>query len=84
MLYEVITASEAMVLQLDAHLAHVGQLIEYQLGMNVANVPGTGAAGGLGAGLMAFTNARLQPGFEIVITSYSIHYTKLYESGATP
>ncbi len=59
-------ASEAMVLQLDAHLAHVGQLIEYQLGMNVANVPGTGAAGGLGAGLMAFTNARLQPGFEMV------------------
>jgi glycerate kinase len=36
-----------------------------EFGRDLSRVPGSGAAGGLGFGLMAFANARLQPGFEL-------------------
>lgn len=52
---------------LDASLAHLAALIERDLGRRVAQVPGAGAAGGLGAGLLAFANARLLPGAELVL-----------------
>lgn len=51
---------------LDAALHRFGELLERDLGQDVMVVPGAGAAGGLGAGLMAFTNARLRPGADIV------------------
>ena len=41
--------------------------IKEQIGMDVLEVPGAGAAGGLGAGLMAFLNGTLKKGIEIVI-----------------
>ena len=56
-----------MVAQLDQNLAHYAAIIERDLGISVAQTPGAGAAGGLGAGLLAFTKAQLQPGVEIVI-----------------
>ncbi|KAB7787024.1 glycerate kinase [Bifidobacterium cebidarum] len=59
-------ATEAMVGQLDANLAHYAAMISSQLGRDVARMPGAGAAGGLGAGLLAFTNASMRPGVEIV------------------
>jgi len=60
---------------LDAGLDHYGNLIEKTFGMNVKSVPGAGAAGGLGAGLMTFLNAEMKPGFEIVreITNLEEH-----------
>jgi glycerate kinase len=55
-----------MVERLDGNLVHFSRLIRDQLGIEVAEVPGAGAAGGLGAGLMAFLNARLVRGFEMI------------------
>src|SRR5450759_2594177 len=55
-------ADEAAVRELDAALAHFAMVIERDLGKRVADVPGAGAAGGAGAGLMAFLDARLVPG----------------------
>jgi glycerate 2-kinase len=60
-------ATPEMVQTLDAALAHFAAVLREQLGVDVAEVPGAGAAGGLGAGLMAFCRATLQPGTEMVL-----------------
>ncbi|GAC1378486.1 MAG: glycerate kinase [Ktedonobacteraceae bacterium] len=60
-------ATPEMVAQLDAALAHYAQIIERDLGRSVKDVPGAGAAGGLGAALMAFLQATLRPGAQIVL-----------------
>jgi glycerate kinase len=62
-------ASPQMVAELDAALDHFSRKIQQSTGKDVAKTPGAGAAGGLGAGLMFFTNAKLQPGVEIVLTT---------------
>ncbi|MGD2033670.1 MAG: glycerate kinase [Bacteroidales bacterium] len=59
-------ADPGMVKKLDDHLAHLGRLIREKYFVDVTNVPGAGAAGGLAAGLMAFAGAELKPGFQIV------------------
>lgn len=51
---------------LDAGLAHFGQVLARDLGACVTDIPGAGAAGGLGAGLMAFAGGMLKPGFELI------------------
>jgi glycerate kinase len=60
-------ADAGTVERLDRNLAHFAQLISRDLGREVADIAGAGAAGGLGAGLLAFTNARLVRGVELVI-----------------
>lgn len=60
-------ATPAMVRRLDANLRKFALLIRRSLGVDVLHVPGAGAAGGLGGGLVAFTNARLKSGVDIVI-----------------
>lgn len=60
-------ATPDMVQQLDANLAHYAEVVSRQLGKDVQDVPGAGAAGGLGAGLLIFTQAVLQKGIDIVI-----------------
>jgi len=60
-------ATPEMVAQLDEGLAHLADLIQRDLGVSISVVPGAGAAGGLGAGLIAFCKGRLQPGVEIVM-----------------
>ena len=55
-----------MVNELDTNLKHFARVVKDQLGKDIENIPGAGAAGGLGAGLLAFTRAELKPGFEIV------------------
>jgi glycerate kinase len=59
-------ATPEMVSLLDANLDHFAKLISEQMGKEVSQVPGAGAAGGLGAGLMAFLDARLVGGFDLV------------------
>ena len=59
-------ASPHMVELLDNSLRNYAECIKSYLGVDVANMPGAGAAGGLGAGLMAFTGATLRSGIEIV------------------
>lgn len=60
-------ASQADVATLDAALAHFAQVIDSQLGVAVNDVPGAGAAGGIGAALKGFLNAEFRPGIAIVI-----------------
>lgn len=60
-------ATEEMVIKLDAALAHYADVIKRDLGIDVSDVPGAGAAGGLGAGLIVFLKARVLPGVDIVI-----------------
>ncbi len=60
-------ATPEMVLELDKALAHYAQIVERDLGVSVRDVPGAGAAGGLGAGLIAFLHATLRPGAQIVL-----------------
>jgi glycerate 2-kinase len=60
-------ATPEMVAQLDAALARLAEIIQRDLGVDVDRLPGAGAAGGLGAGLVAFTGARLRPGAEMVM-----------------
>lgn len=59
-------ADEKTVKKLDNNLQHYADIIAADLGKQVATLPGSGAAGGLGAGLLAFTNAKLEPGFSII------------------
>lgn len=60
-------ADAAMVERLDAGLAHLASVIERDLGARVADIPGAGAAGGMGAGCMAFLGARMRSGIEAVL-----------------
>jgi glycerate 2-kinase len=60
-------ATPEMVAELDAALQHFAEIIQRDLGVDVEQLPGAGAAGGLGAGLVAFTGARLRPGAEMVM-----------------
>lgn len=52
--------------ELDNALRHFAGVIRDQLGVDVIELPGAGAAGGLGAGLLAFTGAKLRPGVALV------------------
>ena len=60
-------ATPEIVEELDAALAHYARIIERDLGRTVRDTPGAGAAGGLGAGFLAFLNATLRPGAQIVL-----------------
>ncbi len=52
---------------LDEGLQHIASLVKDQLGRDIAQTPGAGAAGGLGFGAMAFFGATLRRGIEIVL-----------------
>ena len=60
-------ATPEIVRELDAALARFAAVARASTGRDVAEVPGAGAAGGLGAGLLFFTPARLRPGVAIVL-----------------
>jgi glycerate 2-kinase len=60
-------ATPAQVEQLDHGLRHLATLWRDQLGIDVENTPGAGAAGGLGGGLLAFSKAELRSGLDIVL-----------------
>ena len=60
-------ATPQMVQQLDQNLSHFAEVVESALKLSKQNIPGAGAAGGLGFGLMAFAGASIHSGVEIVI-----------------
>ncbi|MGD6844945.1 glycerate kinase [Bacillus infantis] len=62
-------ADPQMVGILDKNLAHYASVIEQDLGKKIKDVPGSGAAGGLGGGLLAFLPAELKRGVDIVIAA---------------
>ncbi|MBN7275862.1 glycerate kinase [Lactobacillus acetotolerans] len=51
---------------LNNNLSHYASIIKKAIGKSVATIPGSGAAGGLGAGLLAFTPAKIKPGVKVV------------------
>lgn len=59
-------ATAEMIVRLDRALAHFAQIIQRDLAVDVLQLEGGGAAGGMGAALYAFCGARLRPGIEIV------------------
>ncbi len=60
-------ATPEMVERLDQNLRHFALIVKRELGKDVQTIPGAGAAGGLGAGLVAFLGAELKSGVEIVL-----------------
>ncbi len=65
-------ATPEMVQQLDTALSHYATILQRDLHCSVAQQPGAGAAGGLGAGLMAFLHATLRPGAQIIIEALQL------------
>ncbi|MGG3889545.1 glycerate kinase family protein [Metabacillus fastidiosus] len=58
--------------KLSQALEHYASLIDDELGLDVRNLPGSGASGGLGAGLFAFTGAILHPRFDLIMKFINI------------
>jgi glycerate kinase len=65
-------ASPEEVAMLDKALGHLAAVIHRDLGLDIRTVPGAGAAGGLGGGLMAFLGARLRPGVDVVMEAVGL------------
>jgi glycerate kinase len=65
-------ATPAMVATLDQHLAHYAAIIKQDLGVDIKNTAGAGAAGGMGAALLGLFNAQLRSGIEIVIDAVNL------------
>ncbi|KPU83056.1 glycerate kinase [Psychromonas sp. PRT-SC03] len=65
-------ASPAMQKTLDNNLAHYAKPLKTQLSKDIKNIPGAGAAGGMGATLLALFNAKLRPGIDIVIDALAL------------
>ncbi len=64
-------ASEEMVEVLERGLKNLAEIIKKQYNLDVEDVPGAGAAGGLGAALLAFFGGELQPGTDLVLQAVS-------------
>ena len=67
-------ATPEMVEKLENNLQHYAKIVKRDLNKDVASVSGAGAAGGLGAGLMAFTTCEMRRGVDL-----AIEVTKLEE-----
>ena len=59
-------ASPKVVEELDRALEHLSRVIKRNLGLDVRDIPRAGAAGGLGAGLMAFMSAEIESGIDLI------------------
>lgn len=60
-------ADPEMVAALDKGLQHLAQVIRQTTGRDIATLPGTGAAGGMGGTLSALLNAELKPGIDLLL-----------------
>ena len=60
-------ADEKTVQELDAGLRHIAEIVKKDLGIDKADYPGAGAAGGMGYGMLCFLGAELKPGIETVL-----------------
>jgi glycerate kinase len=65
-------ATPDLVAALDANLDHFARIVARDLGADIRELPGAGAAGGLGAGLVAFAGGRLEPGVALVIEAVDL------------
>ncbi len=60
-------ATPEMIESLDAALLHFAEVVKRDIGVEINDVPGAGAAGGLGGGMIAFANGELRAGVDIVL-----------------
>lgn len=60
-------ASETQIEELDQNLHHFSEIIKRDLDKDIAEIPGAGAAGGVGGSLMAFLGADLRKGGEVIV-----------------
>ncbi|NLB53544.1 MAG: glycerate kinase, partial [Syntrophomonadaceae bacterium] len=65
-------ADEKTLALLDQHMAKYGKMVETLLGVNVTDLPGAGAAGGLGAAIFAFLGAELKSGIDLVMETVQL------------
>jgi glycerate 2-kinase len=65
-------ATPEMVVLLDRNLLHYSEIIKKQMSVDIGNIPGAGAAGGLGAGLLAFCGAVMSKGIDLVLDTVKI------------
>ncbi|PIY32650.1 MAG: glycerate kinase [Candidatus Infernicultor aquiphilus] len=65
-------ATPEIIEELDESLAYFAELIKRDLHKDIKDIPGAGAAGGLGASLIAFLNAEFRPGIEIMIEAVKL------------
>jgi glycerate kinase len=65
-------ANPSMVEILDQNLAHFAAVVERDLGVAIKDLPGSGAAGGLGGGLVAFAGGKLEPGALLIIDAVKL------------
>jgi glycerate kinase len=65
-------ATPEIIEELDKSLSYFAELIKRDLNKDIKDMPGAGAAGGLGASLMAFLSAELRPGIEIMIEAVKL------------
>jgi len=61
-----------MLEQLDKNLAHYAEVVQKQMETDIDSPSGAGAAGGLGAGLLGFLNAKLQRGGDLLVEMLSL------------
>ncbi|MGC8971387.1 MAG: glycerate kinase [bacterium] len=64
--------TKELIEELDKALFNFAQIIKRDLNKDILNLPGAGAAGGLGGGLVAFLNAQLRPGIDVVLETLDI------------
>ncbi|ERJ13148.1 glycerate kinase family protein [Haloplasma contractile] len=60
-------ADSMMIKELDFGLKNLASVIKNKMGIELIKIPGTGAAGGLGGGLLVFLNGELLPGIQIIV-----------------
>ncbi|MFT5873516.1 MAG: glycerate kinase [Clostridium sp.] len=65
-------ADDEMIKILDKNLSNYADVIKRDLNIEIKNIPGSGAAGGVGGGLLAFFNAELKRGIDIVIETTNL------------
>ena len=65
-------ATPEMVALLDAALAHLAAVVRRDLGVEIDAVPGAGAAGGLGGGMIGFLGGHLEAGVDIVLETVGL------------
>ena len=67
-------ATPALVQELDHNLHHLAEVIRQDLGAEIEHLPGAGAAGGMGGGMVAFLGSRLQMGIETVLDTVEFEH----------
>ncbi len=65
-------ANALMVQALDRGLRNFAYVIRQKIGIDIENVKGAGAAGGLGGGLLALLNGRIEKGIDIIIKNTNL------------